>query len=195
MSEHIKDGTGNGHLAKVDSDFRLHTHAYTVTINQAATLAGDTFDVSTGVVTLTSDNESGIFYIENTSDDDLLVFEQFLLLGASTGGASNNVTIKYYTGATGGTVISDEVVATVDNRRLLDSKQLGALSYKGSEAKTLSGGNESSFITSGFNNTSPFVIPPGINIGVSIQPSTGNTSQAVTFGINLIANATKYGND
>ncbi len=195
MSGQIQDGTGNGFLAKVDDENRLHTHAFNVTINQVAALKGDTYTTSTGVVNLTSDSESAIFYIKNTGTDDILVFEQFLSIGTSTGG-SGSPTIKYSTNADdSSTIITTATVITPANRRLASANVLSADVFKGAEGKTLVGGDQSSFVTNGFVNTSPFAIPKGVSMTVAITPPTGNTSQSFTFGLNLIQNASGYAND
>lgn len=195
MSGIIKDGVGQGHAAKVDNENRLHTHAYTVTIEQSAAINGDVFGVSSGVINLTSANESAVYYIKNNTQDDILILEQFLLLGASTGGDSDNVTIKYYIGATGGDIISTATEMAKTNRRFLDSNVLEADAYSGIEGATVSGGTESSFISAGFINTGSFIIPKGIAMGISITPSANNTSQDITFGLNLIKDASSYAND
>lgn len=191
----IKDGTGSGYGAKVDSENRLHTHAFNVTINQIAALSGDTYTTNTNIINLTSDNESAIFYIKNTGTDDILVFEQFLIVGTSTGG-SGSATIKYSTNADdSSTIIAAEIPITPANRRLASANVLSADVYVGAEARTLVGGDQSSFITQGFFNTSPFAIPSGVTMTVAIIPPTGNTSFDVTFGLNLIQNASGYAND
>jgi hypothetical protein len=189
------DGTGKNNAAKVDSENRLHTHAFTVTINQSAALGGDTYNVQTGVIELTNANESAIFHIENTGDDDILVFEQFLIVGTSSGG-SGSPTITYSTNAdSSSTIISSGTALTPSNRRLASSKVLSATTLKGGQGSTLVGGTQEEFLTNGFFNTSPFVIPKGVSMTIAIQPPTGNTSQEFTFGINLIQNASAYGND
>jgi len=191
----IKDGTGGGYAAKVDSENRLHTHAFNVTINQVAALSGDTYTTNTAIVNLTSDSESAIFYIKNTGTDDILVFEQFLIIGTSTGG-TGSPTIKYSTNAdASSSIITTALVIEPANRRLASANILSADVFKGAEAETIVGGTQTSFVTNGFFNTSPFAIPKGVTMTVAIIPPTGNTSFDVTFGLNLIQNASGYAND
>lgn len=195
MSTTIQDGTGAGYTAKVDKENRLHTHAFNVTINQIAALAGDTYTTSTGIINLTSDNESAVFYIKNTGLDDMLVFEQFLNIGSSTGG-SGSPTIKYSTNADNtSSIITTATDITPANRRLASSNTLSSDVFKGIEGATVTGGVESSFVTNGFFNSSPFAIPAGVSMTVAIIPPVGNTSFDVTFGLNLIQNASGYAND
>lgn len=192
MSETIKDGTGKGYAAKVGEDNRLHTHSLTVTIEQSAAINGDVFGISSGVITLTSANESAIYYIKNNTDDDILIIEQFLLFGASVGG-TGSPTVKYYTGAdSSGTIVSTANDITPVNRRFLDSGVIDVDAFYGAEGLTLSGGTESSFVTTGFTNTGTFIIPKGVALGISVTPPSGNTSQAFTFGLNVIKNASDY---
>jgi hypothetical protein len=190
----IDDGAGTGYKAEVDTNNRLHTHSLNIGTSTNAAMNGDLFATSTGVLTLTTDGESGIFYIKNTNSDDFLIIEQFLVLGASTGG-SGPTNITYYTNPTAGTLISDKTAITASNRRLASSITLSADVYSGGEGKTVSGGVVSGFVTAGFFNTTPFVIPQGVELGISITPPTGNSNMDVTFGINLLAEATKYVGD
>lgn len=197
MSNTITDGTGGGYNAKVDAENRLHTHAYTVTINQSAALRGDTYTTSTGIINLTSASESALFYIKNTGADDILVFEQFLILGTSTGG-SGSPTITYYTNADAtSSIVTSARDITPSNRRLASSNVLASDVYYGAEADTAVAGSGAveAFVTNGFFNTAPFVIPKGVNMLISITPAAGNTSQDFSFGLNLIQGATSYGND
>jgi hypothetical protein len=192
MSNTIKDGTGKGYQAKVGEDNRIRSQSISVTLEQKASVDGNAFGVSSGIVTLTSDSESAIFYIKNNTDDDLLIIEQFLLFGTSTGG-SGSPTIKYYTGAdSSGTIVSTANEITSVNRRFLDSTVLDVDAYYGAEGLTLSGGTQSSFVTNGFTNTGTFLIPKGIALGISVTPPTGNTNQAFTFGLNLIKDPSQY---
>ena len=56
MADIIKDGTGSGKTAKIDACNRLHTHAFTVPFATTATAEGDAFNLSTELVTLTTQN-------------------------------------------------------------------------------------------------------------------------------------------
>ena len=191
MSNDIIDGTGQGYRLKVDKNNRGFSKAFGVTAEESAAINGDVFNTSTDVITLTTAGESAVYYIKNTNGDDFLILEQFLLLGESTGGSGTSV-IKYFTNPTGGDISTSGTPITVQNRKLGDSKTLTADVYKGAEGLTVSGGVQSDFVTAGFNNTSTFIIPQDTTLAISITPPAGNTSMDVTFGINLIANASEY---
>lgn len=192
----IKDGTGKGFVAKVDAENRLHTHAFTVTIDQAAALAGDAFTVSSGVVILTSDNKSAVFYFKNTSSDDFLLTIQSFFAGNSTNGASTAVGFDFTTGTgLAGTIVSNADPGPSLNARINSSAVLDSDIFAGAEGYTLSGGTTSSFVSDGFVNLAATVLPPGNAMAVEVTPSTGNTSQVFQFTVNLIRNASLYGND
>jgi hypothetical protein len=196
VTDIIKDGTGDGHRAKVDAEKRLHVHSFGVTMPEAAALEGDLYSLTSGVVTLTTDGESAIFYIKNNEDDDLFFTSQFTLIGDASGG-EDFATITFYIDPTGGTIISNAIEMDANNARFTDTSVLTADTYKGVEGDTLTGAsNTLSFVTSTIvQPVTYFVLPPKKAYGVSITPPTGNTSQSVSFGLDLVRNASKYGND
>lgn len=76
----IKDGTGTGYLAKVDSEGHLTTHSTSrpefVFINDTT---GQYFAATTGVVTANSTNEHAVLYIENLSSTLNLYVDAWVL--------------------------------------------------------------------------------------------------------------------
>ena len=194
MSDLLKDGTGKGYTAKVDSENRLHTHAFGVTMTQSAAFGGDNYFISSGILNLSNSSESAIFYLQNISQLDMFMHRQYTLLGPSTGG-DGSVIIRFYIGPTGGTIVDNEEAVNAVNSRFLDPKPLDALTYTGGQGETLIGGMSSEFVTFSQIPETNLVIPPSVTFGVSFQPSAGNTSQDVSFGVDVIANASKYGND
>ena len=64
----IEDGTGNGYKAKVDSQNRLRTLAISEGFNVDAASNGENFNINTGVMNLTSANESAVAYFKNKSN-------------------------------------------------------------------------------------------------------------------------------
>ena len=191
----IKNGVGNGNLAKVDESNRLHTHAFTIDTDTSACIQGDAFDICSGIVTLTNANEHAILYIKNNEDDDLIISLQFVNLGTSTGGVGKS-TVTTYLNPTGGTLISDANNAGVLNRRVGDSTSLTADSFGASaQGKTLTGGDTISFPSSGFAANSPFVLPQGQSLAMSVTPPTSNTSMRVGIGFYIVRNGSQHGND
>ena len=77
----IEDGTGKGFEAKVDDLNRMHTHAFNVPLTSFASTRGDAFNISSGLVTLTTAGESGLLYIKNNECDDISVITEFINIG------------------------------------------------------------------------------------------------------------------
>ena len=85
----IKDGTGKGNAAKVDTTKRLNTRAVNNTTAVEALEDGRSFFVSTGIVTLTSDCASQLLYIKNCDARDMFILNLIQVFGASTGGTGD----------------------------------------------------------------------------------------------------------
>jgi len=194
MGDFIRDGYTNI-TAKVDSSNRLHTHAYGVTMIEAAALKGDSFTIGTGFIELTDTSNSAVFYIKNNSSDDFFIYEQNIIIGNSTGGGVALATITFHGLITGGTIVSDAVDTGAANARIQSPNVLVADTFKGGQGKTFVSGTAVSFATGTVNARGPLVIPAGQTVGISIQPPAGNTSQLVSYGLSLINKASVYGND
>lgn len=191
MSIEIKDGTGLGYRVKVDSDKRLHVNAVTRSQDEQAALLGEAYNMSTGSISLTSDTESALAYINYTGDDPLVIKEILIIPGATTGG-SGNALISIKKNPTSGTIISGAVeFSAINNRDFSSSNNLSndASIYKGAEANTLTGGSTFAITTrSNFDAPIAFdaaniILRKGNSIGVSVTPPTGNTSQTWVVAI------------
>lgn len=189
MSEVIEDGTGRGFKAKVDSNKRLHVDSSGRSQDQQAALLGDSYNVNTGTITLTSANESGIFYLKYTGDNPLVIKEILAIIGSTTNGTGDGE-IVILKNPTTGTVISDAtVVETASNRDFSSANTLEALVYKGAEAKTLTNGDvfasstRSSFGAVVAFDASIMVLRKGNSIGVKYTPPSGNTSQTIKIAV------------
>jgi hypothetical protein len=184
MDLSIKDGSGAGYSAKVDSGYRLHTDAVQRTQSQQAILRGDGFNLSTGAITLTTAGQSAVFYLKNDGDTPLVIKEIGIRLGTSTGGTGSAV-ISVTANPTAGTIISNALaLATSFNRNLGSSKAIVGDAYKGATGYTLTGGvsagvtSTSSFQDAILFDADIFVLPKGTSVGILVTPQTGNTSQS-----------------
>ena len=191
MSEEIKDGTGTGNKAMVGDKNRLHTHSLSATAASVATASGEAFNVSSGLVTLTSANESSLLYVSNTEEDIISITTLFINLGTSTGGSSEG-TLKFQLNPTEGTLITDATEAQVLNRHVGNSINLSANAYKGAEGKTCTGGDSIQLPTTGGAIPSEYVVPRGSSFAVSYTPPAGNTSMKVQIGFLVIKKYSSY---
>ena len=187
----IIQDAATGKTARVNSDNTLSVHSITISEAEHATDLGQSYNINTGVVTLTSANVSGVLYFKNNEDINIHVDHIVVLLGNTTGGdATDSVTIKVLSDPTAGTVISDETAADmVQNRNIGASSTLNANVYKGAEGKTFTDGMElvGSLLTAG--TRAPFVlditIPKGKAIGVTIEPQDSNTNMKIMVALVL----------
>jgi hypothetical protein len=191
MGFEILDGSGTGLRAKVDSNYRLHTHSVSESISENASSNGESYNVNTGTINLTSSSESSVVYLKNTDEKDLLISTIGYLLGNSTGG-TGNLTIDVYKNPSAGTLISDAVNADIiENKNTGSNNTLEANVYKGGEGKTCTGGTlfYSSLIAKSAGSyivgTGNIVVPKGKSICVKISPQALNTSMDVQVFISV----------
>lgn len=202
MAEQIIDGKGSGFRAQVDSDNRLHVNSVTrLQIDQAALLS-EAYNISTGSMSLTSANESGVFYLKHEGIDPLVIKEILVILGASTGGSGSGL-IKIIKNPTTGTLITEaKAAATVSNRDFSSSKELSTLVYKGEEADTLTDGDTFAVSSrdAGFAgvvsfDAAPIVLRKGNSIALTFTPATGNTSQSIVIASTIFAETATVSGD
>lgn len=198
----IEDGTGKGFETKVDCLNRLHTHAFNVPLSSFATTRGDAFNISSGLVTLTSACESGLLYIKNNECDDIAVLTEFVDIGTSVNACCAVVTldgvIRFHLNSTTGTLISVASCACVDNRKIGNPTTLTADTFKGVEGSTLTNGSEVPIPTSTSTRNvipSEWIIPKGATFAVSYEPPTGNASVDIQVGFFVVKNYSMYGTD
>lgn len=185
----IKDSTGRNYGAKVDNQYRLHVDSVSRSQLQLAILQGLGFNISTGVLTLTTDSQSALIYLKNDSETPLIIKELSVRLGESTGGAGNAL-VSLSANPTAGTIISTATaLSTQFNRDLSSGNILDGLFYKGTDGATLTGGSSAGATSTDEYpivipfDAAEFVLRKGNSIGLLFTPPAGNTSQnVVVFG-------------
>ena len=183
MSE-IEDGTGSGKSAKVGVQNRLHTHSLAADVGNVSAQNGDTYNIGSQLVTLTTANASGILYIENREDIDISLTTLFVNLGTSTGGSGKG-TITFTLNPTGGTLISAAEDADNFNRKIGDANTVSLNAYRGVEGSTVVGGQVIELPTSGGALNSEYILPKGSSFALSYTPAVGNTSIDIQIGISI----------
>lgn len=87
----IKDGTGKGYAARVDSSNRLRTYTVSDSAYDNATGSGGGFNVNTLELTPASSSETPVFYFKNESTKDKVIEAWFFGVGGpQTGTAAAN---------------------------------------------------------------------------------------------------------
>jgi len=185
MAETIIDGTGKGFEVKVDSNNKLAVYSVSENKVEFAASNGDSYNINTGTLVLTSAIESSLLYLKNNGDFDLHLASIGFLIGNSTGGAGDlNVTVVK--NCTLGTVVTDEVVVDINqNKNTGSSQELVADIYKGGEGKTITNGTDLYYsLVAGAGrpyviSTGTVAIPKGSSIGIKLTPQAGNTSMSL----------------
>lgn len=141
MAIEIRDGKGTGNRSKVSGN-RLFTHSVVETEAIHATAVGDSYNINTGSVSLTSTTASGILYVKNNENRDLVIEAVACGLG-NAGTVSDVASIVLVRNPTGGTLISNATAVSMNqNRNFGSSKTLTINAYKGAEGSTVTGGND-----------------------------------------------------
>lgn len=186
----IEDGSGIGYHAQVDSSNRLHTFSTMETELLHACRDGDAYNINTGIVTLTSANESGVLYVKNTSTTHRLIITGIVcILSPSTGGSSSDSTlVRMYKNPSTGTLISGATAVDINsNRNFSSAKSLTGLAYKGSEGSTITNGTQhiQSLVSAGSRTFFAIeeVLGQNNSIAVSYEPNDGNTSMKTMTAI------------
>ncbi len=180
----IEDGA-TGKTARVNLDNTLAVHSITISEAEHATDLGQSYNINSGTVTLTTAGVSGVLYFKNNENINVHIDHIIILLGNTTGGlATDSTTIKVLSNPTTGTVISGATDADiVQNRNIGASSALEADVYKGGEGLTFTNGEElvASLLSPG--DRAAFVlditIPKGKAIGITIEPNDSTTNMKV----------------
>lgn len=181
----IEDGKGSGKFAAVDWRNRIETHTVSMTAGEQATSDGESFNVNTGWITLTSANETPILYLKNNDLIKIHISAIAVGLSPSTGGSSSEIpSISVVKNPTGGTIVSSAVAAPiVSNRNFGSVNQLDADVYIGGTGYSMTGASDHLIIAQASNGrvfaTIDEVIPQNKSIGILITPQSGTTSQKV----------------
>ena len=128
MATIIQDGTGTGNKLKVDANNRIKVDAITeerAVFNSIE--EGNTFIITSDFITAPSGSETGLLYVENTSDKDMLIHHIKLW----TGTTSTTSEIRVYRNPTTGTLISSASAADVNNLNFGSANAYEGLAYQG----------------------------------------------------------------
>ncbi len=187
----IKDGKGTGIEARVDGTNKLEVHSVQESEIQESTDNGDSYNINSGLITLTNAAESGIIYLKNNETRDFDINAIVVIMGPSTGGLTTDTTqIRVYRNPTTGTLISDANTSGVisSNRNFGSSQVLTADIFNAAAVgETITDGTShiESLISPG--NRVSFgieeVLTKGDSIAISLEPNDSNTSMKVMVAI------------
>lgn len=174
----IEDGTGKGFTQKVNANNRAYVNAVSTSESLSATNVGNAYNINTGNINIgSSTSGTGILYLKNNEDQDLVIGDFAVGLGTS-GGLTHTSTPQITlirNPTTGSTIASQLAVAMNQNRNFSSSKTLTADVYAGSNTWNFTNGDDIAM----FNQTSngrlfasiSFQLGKGDTIGLAIQPN------------------------
>ena len=181
-----------GDKAKVTPAGLLKTHSVSESIVEDAAGAGNSFNINTGIISLTSASTSAMLYFKNNGEEQIHISTIGFLLGNSTGGTGDLV-CDVVKNPTAGTIVSGATDVDINqNKNAGSSKVLTVNAYKGAEALTVTGGEAwyTSLLPGAGRGyviaTGTLVLTPGSSIGVSITPQTSNTAMSAQVFLSLI---------
>jgi hypothetical protein len=188
MSDILKDGTGKGNSAKVDGNNRLHTATVSRTEENNAIVRGDFFITSSGVITVTDDAETPLWYIKNNDSRNLYLGLYIISAGESTSGTGFAKTKTYAVPDPTSTIITEAKAGLAGNANLSSAVQFNGVVYRGETGDTVVGGANFNTIhhpAGQFNYQLPVVavIPKGFEGCFTYTAPPGNTSQEVIMTI------------
>lgn len=170
----IQDGTGSGCEARVNQNKQLATFSVTESEAIFTTDTGNSFNINTGDITLTSSNPSAIMYIKNSEEQPLIV--EFLAYAQSVGSATvtDLAKLEVIRNPTQGTIVSNAIeVDQNENRNFSSSNTLSCDAYKGAEGDTFTDGNTIAQLYQGngrlFANIG-FELGKGDSLGLKVTP-------------------------
>jgi len=181
----IENGAGDSKKARVDSNNNLHTFSVDRTAIQAATRKGNSYNLNTGLIGLTSATESAVLYFKN--DEAPVNGESSFVVDSIAVGIDNEGTttgmslITVIRNPTAGTIVDNATAVAMNaNRNFGSSNTLSSttLAYKGAEGNTFTDGTDiAQFLqspgTRGFY-VLDFELTKGSSIGVKIDTDTSS---------------------
>ncbi len=190
MGFEITDGTGGGFSVKVDSRNRIYTESVQKEEYAEAAREGNAYTINSGYVTLTTASAtSGILFVKNDGDRDLIIDRINLSVKDSAGTTQTHGRFIFYrnpSSMTGGTGVS----ITPQNLNFGSSNVLDITSERGQNGAGFTDTSNAfgspvvplqniTFITS------VATLPKGSSVGFSFVTPTGNTSVQVAVGLNV----------
>ena len=190
----IESGSGNGVDAKVGTDLRLYTDAVTNSRATKALEAGDAYNINTDIVSISA--ETGMLYIKNNEDKNLLVEAVAIGIGAGDFNTTSFVKVTIIRNPTTGTLIESTptTVPIAANRLFSSSNTLTADMYvAGASGDTITNGDDTIIIAGANAQSRIFAtidleLAKGNSIGVKVDPNlnTGSTNVYVAIICHLI---------
>ncbi len=184
----ITDGKGRGYKAAVNSDNQLDVRSSSVEQRLVSALDFNYFEATTGKVTLTDANDTGLVYLKNTNTlgMSIVIDRVFYDIWTSTGGTGADGTLTYYLNPVG----SSGTAIIPNNTNFGSTIAAVGIFLSGSSATpiTFTGGTVwwSAYVTDKISialEEGRIVVPNGSSFGIKIAAPIGNTSMAISIKV------------
>jgi len=180
----IEDGSGRGFATAVDSTNRLLTESVSLSVAEEAVLNGVRFEIG-AAITLTGTAETAVLYLENLQNEDLIIDRFEFGCDESTGGTSEAMNLKLYTGPTG--ITNGTAIQSV-NGNFGSALVLNAdIEFGNGSTSAVTGGSQfgSSYIRFVGQSTfdGPWALPRGTSFALTATPPASNTSLPFTVRV------------
>ena len=185
----LESGTGNGRSAAVTAENRLECASKTTGILDYRLIQGNAFNFNPSTITLTTGNESALWYLKSNATaiagvgTNLLIPAVVVMIGDAAGTLSTEWRIKAYRNPTAGTLVDSGTAGSPLNRNFASNREFDGTTLYGAEGSTITASEGVVFETLLPQGSSGrFVIPvslflqQGNSVAFSIEPPTGNTS-------------------
>ena len=177
----LLDSTGKSYGAKVGSDNRVAVESVQKTEQLNAALSGESYQIGSGPISLTSAGESAVIFFKNLEDRDIIISAINISSTAMTGSSATVFLAKAYLG---GTALSAGTAVVPLNNNFGSSKILLGTTEAGGEAQTVTNGTASGAFyipaSTFFHSETAWVIPKGVSVALSITPGASNTAMVAT---------------
>ena len=178
MSTTIQDGTGTKRKLRITQNGRAAVDAI---IEERAVFNsvedGNTFIITSDFISAPSGSETGLLYVENTSNLNMLIHHVKLW----TGTTSTTSEVRVYRNPTTGTLISSASAADVNNLNFGSANTYNSIAYQGNGADaTITNGSIIGRHYVGVGNqqmvafmwNGAMALPRGTSCAISVTPQT-----------------------
>jgi hypothetical protein len=139
----LNDGTGTGYQLKIDASNRAQTLATSQTrISDISKNKGQAYVISSGFISFTDADFSGLIYIKNTDTEERNMFIEHIRV-CSTEAVTDpcHVKVKVIRNPTAGTLISNASAAYKANSNFGSANEFNGIAYKGANGNTVTDGD------------------------------------------------------
>lgn len=173
----LNSGTGKNYAAEVDVSNKLATRGIMEPESVEATDLGQSYNINTGTIGLTSSTASAVLYYKHNEDTPFIVEAIAVGIG-SAGTVTDSSVITLIKNPTAGTIVSGATAVDMNQNRNFAASNtlLNSLAYKGAEGNTFTDGDDVGIFyqSSGGRLFAPINLElrKGNSIGIKVDTNT-----------------------